>query len=330
MTKVGRRSKNKWKVGDLCRSQFDNEWYSGEIIAADDPETQTARVLFEDGECLEMPFSDLRRISGKNKSTSDRGFSIYDVVWDKKHNTTFTVKSNDVLFYGSWFKGKSKDKTAYRVDIRVKVSDSDLHVEDLFYGENDPRKNIQSLNADICCAISKWFHYSCKENPMYTINDLKKKSLKPSVRINELQTLDDLITSLKEMRQIAVKCGGIRYVTFEGDSGKSDEPRVTIQIDLSRVAKMYMDTGKIPKCVNPGVIDRAVETGGKKGANRVSSTKKVTTDLKSLKDLHKQIKNCTDQSVMRKYRKSMRLLGIKGGIRGLEKLIEEKSNEISG
>lgn len=329
MAKVGRRSKQTWGIGDPCRAQFENEWYNGEVTAVN-TRKKLATVLFEDDEEVEMKFVDLHKPETKTKSKKskeDSGFSVYDIKWEPKHGCTFTINHDGIMFHGTWFRGKAGEAEAFRVTIRASVNGSDIHIEDMDYAQ-DPKKNLSSLNADICCAISKWFYYSCNEDPVYTITDLRKRAARPVVEITQLSTIDQLIASLKEMKQIAIKCGGARYATIEGDTERDDAPRVTLKIDLSPYAKMYMESGKIPKNVNTATIERAIGTKGKKNQNvgTVKESTSTTADLQSLKDIKKQIESCKDDKTLKKYRKMLRGMGVKGGINGLKKLIEEKSN----
>jgi hypothetical protein len=189
---------------------------------------------------------------------------------------------------------------------------------------------MASLNADICCAVSRWFYYHCDGEPLETIAELRKQASRPIVKIQSLESIDQLIETLKTTRQVAIKCGGVRYCTIESDVKPEESPVMTIQIDLSSVAKLYQKTGKVPQHISSRSVDTAISTGGKKKnlediKNHSNGSSSSSIDLTTLKDLLAQIEKVKDDGSLKKYRKMLRTMGIKGGVNGLKKAIEQQT-----
>jgi hypothetical protein len=164
---------------------------------------------------------------------------------------------------------------------------------------------MKSLNADICAAVNKWFH--CHEVGAESLSTIQKRASEPIVRINRLATIDTLILKLKEFRDTAIRCGGNRFLFFEGDH--KGDPKFGLHICVTDQAIALQ--GKVPSLYAGAVFDNVTGTRGE----RPKRLEVVATpgNARSLIDQLKAAKARGDVAEQRKIRATMRKVGIKGG-----------------
>jgi len=303
--------KKKWKQDDRVVVDFEGEPFTGSIAEL----TKTkARVLFDDGDVEDIKLRDLKS-EAMEKFTplgpTDKGFHQYDIEWDKE-TINFKFKAEEGKFYGWWRKVRvgAEGKIAYGIDILVEYKSHRYNVKTLLYFNNDPRGDLQSLDADICAAANKWFYSKC-QGTFDTIEDLQQRAAKPTIMIRQLETLDRIILRLKEYRDTSIKCGGLRIMTFTGDTPEKD-PSMRIEIDLTTQALGYK--GRAPSLFAGAVLDRVAKDSSKKSQGR-SEPIKAVPDSKNVQTLVQKLQSSKDKVERRKIRATLRRMGHKGGAR---------------
>ncbi len=304
------KSKRKWKQDDRVAVNFDGEPYVGSIAEL----TKTkAKVLFDDGDVYDIKLKDLKletEVEEEPSSASKgKGFHQYNIKWDK-NTINFNFKAEGGEFHGWWRKVQvEKGKSAYGIDIFVEYKGQHYSVETISYIDEDPREDMQALNADICAAINKWLHYKCR-GTFDTIEDLQQRAAKPTITIHRLQALDDIILKLKEYRDTSIRSGGFRVMVFTGDG--PNDPSMRIQMDLTTQALGLK--GKVPKLSEGVVLDKVAEDNSKKAKGRGKITE-IVPDSKNVQDLLKKLRTSKDKTEQRKIRGALRRMGHKGGSR---------------
>jgi len=305
---MSKRRKVQWKEDDRIVADFDGEPYPGSISEL----TKTkAKVLFDDGDVLDIKLKDLRRVQeGDTEEFTSKGFHQFNIKWDK-YTVNFRFKAEGGEFYGWWRKMTIEGGgSAYGVDLHVKYKDKTYSVDTLHYTEEDPRTDLQSLNADLCAAANKWFYHKC-EGSFDTVEELGQKAAKPTIRIGRLETLDKIILKLKEYRDTALRSGGYRVMTFTGDDPEKD-PSMRIEMDLTSQALGLK--GKIPSLAEGVVLDRVADDRSK-GTKGRGKPAEVVADQKNVDLLVQKLKSSKDKAERRKIRATLRRLGHKGGAR---------------
>lgn len=304
--------KRKWKQDDRVIVNFEEELYSGSISELTKTE---AKILFDDGDVYDIELKDLKPEVEEDSSAStcqvQGGFHQYDVKWDARV-VNFKFKVDKAEFFGWWRKVQVKNsfEIAYGIDLMVNYQGQRYNVETLPYRGKDPRDNLQSLNADICAATSKWLYSKC-QGTFDTIDDLQQKAAKPTIMIYHLETLDRIILKLKEYRDTAIRSGGLRTVMFTGDDPEKN-PSMRIQMDLTTQAHALK--GRVPSLTDGVIFDRVAEDNSKKIKGRGKPIE-VAPDSKNVQDLVKKLQASKDKTERRKLRAVLRKMGHKGGSR---------------
>jgi hypothetical protein len=241
------------------------------------------------------------------------GFTQYDVKWDAS-NINFQLKNEIGHFFGWWRKIGDK---AFAVDLMVEYEKLRYNCDTLCYVE-DPREDIDSLNADICAAINKWYYFKCKGN-FETINSLKLKAEKPTITVNKIQTIDKIITDLQNYRDSAIRSGGLYTFAFEGNN-PNKEPSMRIVLDLCKQAKA-LGSSKVPSLYAGRALDVVSETDDEgipvmQSSKRRAIEKGISTN--STSTLLEQLRVTKDKAQQRKLRAILRKLGHTGGIRNIK------------
>lgn len=305
--------KKKWEEDNRVLVDFDGEDYPGAIVEL----TKTkAKVLFDDGEVHDIELKDLKSgpspVSEEDEDFVSQGFSQYNIKWDKT-NVNFAFKAEGGKFYGWWRQTRIEGGgMAYAIDLHVEYKDQKYSVETIGYLGKDPRDDIDSLNADICAAANKWFYSQCNGR-FDTIHELKQKADKPTITIRRLETIDRIILRLKEYRDMAIRSGGFRIMTFTGDNEKTDPSGgMRIQMDLTSQAMGLK--GKVPSLYNGTILDSVAEDSSKKAKGR-GRPLELEPDQKNIDELLKQLQQEKDKSKQRKIRATLRRMGHRGGAR---------------
>lgn len=313
-SKAMKKGKPKWKVEDRVMVDFDGEPFPGTIVSL----TKTkAEVLFDDEDVYDIKLSKLQH-EGEREDFKPEGFHQYDIQWDK-NNINFRFQAGEGSYYGWWRKGPMRN--SFAIDLHVKYKDKTYAVESLHYLKEDPREDMQSLEADICTAVNKWFYHKCQSN-FDTIEELEQKASKPTIIINKLETIDSIILRLKEYRDTAIRSGGLRVMMFTGDfPDKDPSGEMRIQMDLTKQAQGLK--GKTPSLYDGALLDSVAEDSSKKGKRPKRKTE-VKSDPSNVKELLKKLGASQDKVEKRKIRGLLRKLGHRGGSRTEVKAVEEK------
>lgn len=234
------------------------------------------------------------------------GFTQYDVVWDKNY-INFKLKSETTLFYGWWRKISDE---AFAIDLHCQYEGKEYNCEVLYYTE-DPRESIESLNADLCAAVNKWFYNKCRGS-METIKSLELKASKPVIHINSIETIDRILIELKDYRDTAIRSGGLYTYMFSGD--KEGDPSMRIVLDLSVQAKGL--EGRVPSLYTGAILDQStqINQSPRKGKKRRVEISEGMNNA-SINSILEKLKSTTDKAQQRKYRSILRKLGHRGGTR---------------
>lgn len=303
------------EIGDRVTVLFDNEPFAGEVLALT---SRRARVKFDDGDIRmialdeltpEVAIDDEPEESGETEHDG-RGFNLYAVEWNE---TNFGVTMDDgSRFYGCWRKTVFGDRPdtrreGYAIDIWAKYKGHEYAVDSIPYLDIDPRSKPKSLDADICAAISKFMFYV--ENDSDNLEQLRKKASRPRVRITRLSTLDQLCMRILEMREVALRSGGERIFTIEGD--REEDPILGIIIDVTAQAALIKD-GRIPPLDRGAILDTPAGRGGDGRAFTFRA------DPKSIAALVEKLRVTKNKAEARKLRAVLRKMGHRGGARSIQ------------
>jgi hypothetical protein len=242
------------------------------------------------------------------------------IAWDNaKINFKVLTKTEGLKFYGWWrISMKSKENTHYAVDIFAQKAGRAFTIDSLHYSGDDPRLKMSTLNADISARCQQWLFHNFNDGTE-SFDALLKRADKPMINIDRLNTLDLMIAQLQEFRRTAIVCGGTRHFEIRGND-KNPPVLVTINITPQAIAL----NGKVPSLHMGAVVDAVVKDGEKgtiRNPIRVDSYK-LSADPANIESLHKQLKIAKqggDEKAQRDIRATLRKLGIKGGLRSLEK-----------
>jgi hypothetical protein len=296
-------TKSKWKKKDRCRVDFGTDVYPGTIIIVY-AKRRTARIEFDDGDDYEIPFSDIMPEEDK--------FDHYDVEWDDK-NLRFKVMAHGGKFYGDIRRSmiRGSETIAFAIDLRVQFTEKIYTIKTIGYVQDDPRKNMQSLNADICAAINQWWYNKC-HGDFDTIERLEKRAMKPTVRIKHLATIDRILRDLRDVRDDAIRTGGHRCFAFEGDNGNK-EPNMRIDLDLSREAAAFQHHKRIPSLFDgyAPMENDIKSTRAKKSKRKTTQSKTVQSGstggrLVDIERLAEELRKCKDPKQKSKIRRTLR------------------------
>lgn len=313
---MGRRRKRKkdWKEDDRVAVNFEGELYFGSIAEITKSE---AKVLFDDGEVIDIKLGELQPLPQTIKEGDfiPEGFSQYNIKWDGRL-TNFQFKAEGGKFYGWWRKtGIKGGGIGYAIDLHVEYKDKGCFIETLGYLNKDPRKDIESLNADICAAANKWFYYQC-EGSLETLSQLQQRVDKPVLTVTKLNTLDKMIVDLKACRDISLRSGGARVVILEGDDPDND-PSGGMRIKINLTTQAAAFEGKIPPLLfESAALDGVTVSKAKRGVGKTKRTEAIaTTNQKTIDELLKKLASSKDKREQRKIRGTLRRMGHRGGVR---------------
>ena len=309
-----RKRKKEWEEDDRVMVDFDGESYFGSIAEIT---KSKAKVLFDDGEVIDIKLNELQHLPQtiEEKDFIPEGFSQYNIKWDNRL-TNFQFQAEGGKFYGWWRKTQIKGGgTGYGIDVHVEYKDKRCFIETLGYLNKDPRKNMESLNADICAATNKWFYYQC-EGSLETLVQLQQKVDKPIVTVTKLNTLDKMIVDLKDCRDISLRSGGARIVILTGDDPDND-PSGGVRIKINLTTQAAALEGKIPPLLfESAALDGVTVSRSKRGAGKTKRTQAIaTTNQKTIDELLKKLASSTDKRQQRKIRGTLRRMGHRGGVR---------------
>jgi len=283
---------------------------AGKIIRVINHEDK-AIVQLEDGKkiriklgCLELnnEFEELDEFESE-------GFTQYDVQWDAK-TINFKLKNDIGIFYGWWRKVSGE---AYAIDLYCQFKGKTYNCDVLWYVE-DPRKNIDSLNADICAATNKWFYYKCRGN-YETIESLELKATKPIIHIESIKVIDQILLDLKDHRDSAIGSGGLYTYAFTGE--EKDDPSMRIELNLSSQARGLK--GRVPSLYTGAILDRTADL--EKTSKKEMKNRQPEGNLHSgsIDSLLQKLKETKDKNQQRKLRAILRRMGHSGGARASKK-----------
>lgn len=261
-------------------------------------------------------------------------------------------KTGMVHFTGEWRKTKfarqddngkvlSDSVPGWSIDMRATVDLGEgksrrFLVESLRYEDvpnpegvgGDPRRDMHSLNSDICAAIRRWFFFEVKGDAD-TVRQLVRRANKPEVRAPSLEWLDRLILRLHETRDTALRAGGERTIVI--DTGTDGDATFAITMNFSDVA--IATEGKPPSLYTGGMTEGIVKSGGSTGkglrgergkAAPVAKTMAMTPDPSNVAALTARVaelnalaKNgdMAAKAEARKIRSALRKMGHAGGAR---------------
>jgi len=248
--------------------------------------------------------------------SNTKEFTQYKIQWDK-YKANFNSLTGSIKFYGSWrqariFEEDGTESMAYAIDLFVTHNEKTYPVECIRYIK-DPRSHMGSLNADICAAVNKWLYFKCS-GTLKTIEELQHKSDSPVVEFRKSGSIDRLIFRLKEFRDTALRYGGFRALTLEGDIPGG--PVVTLQTNLTdESAKLK---GRVP-----GLFESEATLTPRRTLSKIEDKGAVTELLEKLQDTK-------DKAQQRKIRATLRRLGCRGGLRRGKtpiKVIETETSE---
>jgi hypothetical protein len=237
------------------------------------------------------------------------GFTQYDVQWDDRV-INFRLKNEIGLFYG-WVRRVSTK--SFAVDLHCQYNQKEYNCETIFYTE-DPRDDLDSLNADLCAAVNKWFYYRCRGD-YETIDTLEQRSAKPTIYINTIETIDKLLIGLRDYRDTAIKSGGRYTYMFTGDN--PNDPSMRIVLDLSTQAKAL--DGRVPSLFTGVLLDQVTDPNisfTKKGKRQGRGPTPPSNVFQgNINELIEKLKTTKDKAQQRKLRAILRRMGHKGGAR---------------
>ncbi len=309
-----KKKKKDWKEDDRVMVDFDEESYFGSIAEIT---KSKAKVLFDDGEVIDVKLSELQSLPRTIREGDfiPEGFSQYNIKWDNRL-TNFEFEAEGGKFYGWWRKTMIKGGgTGYGIDLHTKYKGKNYFLQTLGYVLKDPRKDMESLNADICAAVNRWFYYQC-EGTFDTLSQLQQKVDKPTLTVLKLNTLDKMIVSLKECRDISLRSGGARVVILEGDDSDNDpKDGMRISINLTRQAAALK--GKIPPLLfESAAIDGVLVSKSRRGKGKTKRSEAIgATNQKTIDELLKKLSLSKDKTEQRKLRGILRRMGHRGGVR---------------
>lgn len=283
------------------------------------------------------------------------GFNQYAIAWTSDHTHFKFETDRDVYFYG-WYRRTrigTGDNIAHALDVFAKVKTGEqreFSVKSLTYAD-DPRTDLNSLNADLCAVANMWFYKTINAD-VESIEDLIQQAKRPKFIIKTFGTLDKFISELREIRKVAVVSGGTRILTLQSDVSNGD---VVGHIELNLTAQAMALEGKIPSLQTGVMYDRVREDRnadlssikpekGKKvrirnedkddkpkkkldyAPTKVGDASKpqrlsITPAAGNVQALHDQLsaaKAADDVPAQRKIRAALRSIGVRGGLRGLE------------
>jgi hypothetical protein len=268
-----------------------------------------AVIKMSDGKKVKVKLESLRLDDvGEGPDFDGSGFTQYDVRWDDI-TVNFRVKNENALFYGWW---RKISNTSFAIDVNCKYLGKEYNCDVLYYDRN-PRKNIDSLNADICAAVNKWLYCKCKGH-IETIKSLEMKATKPTVHFETIESIDRLLIELKDYRDTAIKTGGLYTYIFTGD--KAGDPTMGIELRFCRQAKALQ--GNVPSLYTGAMLDHSADMAdgtGKSARRRKDKgdvSKPMSTNIDSILE---RLKTTTDQAQRRKLRAVLRKMGHRGGTR---------------
>lgn len=311
---MGRAKKKNWKEDDRVVVDFDGDLYFGSIAEL----IKTgAKVLFDDGEVIDVGLHDLQPLPQtiSEEDFISEGFSQYNIQWDDKM-TNFKFEAEGGKFYGWWRKTTIKGGgVAYAIDLQVEYEKRHYSVETIGYMKGDPRKDLVSLNADICASANKWFYHQC-DGTFDTIQQLQQKADKPTLVITKLNTFDKIILDLKGCRDTSLRSGGHRVVTLTGDDPDNDPSGgVRIKVDLSSQAAAL--EGKVPPLLyESSALDSVTVSKSKRGKGKAERQEAIAaTNQKNIEELLEALGKSRDKSEQRRIRSQLRRMGHSGGAR---------------
>lgn len=258
------------------------------------------------------PFEDAQTVD-RYKS----GFNGNIITWSNDKAFCKFDTDNGIHCYGMYRKNRihtrgEGEQIVHVIDLFATHKGTDYTINSLVYYK-DPREAMQSLNADIVAATQRWAHINL-QNGAETIDSLKMRANKPTIHVNRIQTLDRMILQLKEVREVAIRCGGARLVQFMGDTETS--PPLTVTIDVTKQALLL--EGKVPPINEAGHYDIAQDV--RRGDKTVTAIRpeKHHADPGTIKALVKRLGETKDKAGQRKIRALLREMGHKGGARALK------------
>ena len=271
-------------------------------------------------------------------SISSSGDALYDRIQG--------CREKAVHFYGWWRKtflyertesGKllHDKKPGYSVDIYARITDNDgtvteYCVETIPYvnevDSEDPRTNMHMLNSDICAAVRKWFFFQVRGDRR-TVIDLQKSANSPTIKVPSLNWLDRVIMKMQEVRDTALRSGGLRYIVL--DTGLPGQPAINLEIDFTSLAVAFAENneGKIPSVLEGAMYEQAIQTGGKQPIRL--NTEDYAPDSENVQALRERLLQLNNQAKQggegaaaakneaRKIRGVLREMGIRGGARSV-------------
>lgn len=271
------------------------EEFSGTIVAT--LRSGKHKVKFDDGDVMALNPSDIT-IIGESEDDEQIDFTAASVNWDKE-NINFKVQANGTKFYG-WYRKtriRGTQEICHAIDIYT-GTEQHLGVNMIPY-DQDPRRDIKSLNADICAAINKWFYSNPMGGKITTITELQQRANQPVIHINRLSSLDLMITRLKEYRDVSMRSGGFRAIQLTSD--REGDPTVSIHIDLT--CQAIAMKGRVPSLHDGHYADRSVSKS--RGENQPEPISHSADD-ESIMTLYKQLKKCTSKQQAGKLRATLR------------------------
>ena len=316
------KKKRSWQEDDNVVVLIDGETYRGTIVEVGKRKCQ---VLFEDGDDLEiathrlMPYESddpLENIDVKDRNEeSNVGFNQFNIHWDK-HTINFKFKACGGFFFGWWRKCSiDGNKKVFAIDIHVQYKNDQFNVESICYYDEDPRKDVYSLESDICAACNKWFFHKCNGN-WDTIESLLLKANQPTVIIRSISAFDMMLLNLKQFRDVAIRTGSRRTLILDPED-VIDKPKhgVRIEVDFSAQAKGLK--GRVPALYTGGMLDTVTTKEGRKKNARKKKDRPQTSVAVSgnIEQLIAQLQNSTNKTEKRKLRAALRKMGHKGGAR---------------
>ena len=194
--------------------------------------------------------------------------------------------------------------------------------------QDDPRLDMHELNSAICMAIRKWMVLETKGRGMQRVIELERAASRPVVRAPSLQWFDTLLLKMREVRDTALKCGGLRRVVI--DTGQPDDPVIAIEVDFTTQAMILTmpgkgknkgKGGKVPGLTTGGLLDTTGKGGERRGKRLPQASTLSDKDkedlLAQLDELNKRAREGDKEAKAqaRNIRAQLRRAGVKGGAR---------------
>ena len=312
------KSDFEFKPGDTVCTLISKEIVFGKIVRLLGKDAK-AIVQLNDGKKVKIPTSQLKPDSDAPDTFAEEpdefeaeGFTQYDIHWDDAY-INFKSKNELGIFYGWWRKISIQ---SFGIDLYCQFQGKSYNCEVLYYTD-DPRDDVDSLNADICAAINKWFYHKCRGD-FETIKSLELRASKPNVRINSIETIDKILLGLRDYRDTAIKSGGLYTFMFTGDY--EGDPNMRITLDLGKQAKGLQ--GRVPSLYTGAALDFATDQENmpyrkeKRKAERPIGKKVFSGNID---ELVKRLKETKDKGQQRKLRAILRKMGHVGGARSNSK-----------